>query len=450
VGHAAEVAGGLRALRDTRLLTVTGPGGVGKSRVAARIARRARRDYPGGVWYAELSAVSTGEAVAARVADALGALGGLGGLGGLYAPGAATSEEAGASGVSGAVMREEAGASGVLGAVTAEAVGAALRDLRALLVLDTCEHLPAAVSRLAEAVLRRAPGVTVVVTGRQPLDLPGQRVLPVWPLPEADAVRLFADRAAAVDPDFRLAGDTRAAVTAICRRLDGLPLAIELAAAGLRALSAAELLERLPALAARTTSALPRHRDLRSLVAWSHALCGAEQRRLWGALSALGGAFEPGPAEAAGVAAGLLRDRVAGLLGDLVDRSIVLREPGAGYRMLRAYREFGADLLDGGTRRRLAARYGGRADPPPGPPAGPGPGSGPGRAARRERGESPLTARELQVARLITEGLSNPQIADRLVISRRTVDAHVRNILAKGHLASRTHVAAWVTSSGPR
>ncbi|WP_219471766.1 LuxR C-terminal-related transcriptional regulator [Nonomuraea rhizosphaerae] len=424
-GRAAEVAEGLRALPATRLLTVTGPGGAGKSRVAAAIARRARRGFPGGIWYVELTALTE--------AAFPGALEG----GTMLFPGGLPERD-----ISGSLSP-----------------GFLERGRAALLLLDTCEHLLAPVSRLAASLLREAPHVTIIATGRRVLDVAGQRVLRVGPLGERDATALFADRAAAVDPDFSLTGGNREAVAAICRRLDGLPLAIELAAAGLRSLSAAELLDRLPVLAAQTTSALPRHRDLRSLAGWSHGLCGARQRALWGALSVFRGTFSAAAAEAVGRGVGLAG--VPGLLGDLVDDSVVLRE-GAGFRMLMPYREYGLGLLDARTHARLSALApAGGEDVRPGtvplapagtpgtlgPPEPPGPAGSPQRAGA-EPGGGTLTARELQVARLIGEGLTNPQIADRLVISKRTVDAHVRNILAKGHLASRTHVAAWVTSSG--
>ncbi|WP_327085875.1 LuxR C-terminal-related transcriptional regulator [Nonomuraea sp. NBC_01738] len=402
VGHAAEVADGLYALSESRLLTVTGPGGVGKSRVAARVARHARRQFPGGIWYAELSSVAGEEALTTRISQAL--------------------------------RRPDLRTTG--------GIAAALRDLRALVVLDTCEHLTGPVSRLAEALLRWAPDVKVVVTGRQPLDLAGQRLLHVRPLAEPDAISLFAERAAAVDPDFDLAA-VRPAVAELCRGLDGLPLALELAAACLRSQTAAEMRDRLRerclVFTCVSTSALPRQRNLRALVDWSYALCGAEQRTLWAALSVVGGGFELETAEAIGVEAGLPEVRVAAVLGDLVDSSIVLREQngeGVRYRMLRPFREVGLELLEARARRRLIARYGAA-------PASALPRQGEGLGAAA----TVLSPRELQVARLIAEGLTNLEIAGRLVISKRTVDAHVRNILAKGHLASRTHVAAWVTAS---
>lgn len=405
VGRTGEVAEGLAGLASARLLTVTGPGGVGKTRVATRIAQAARRSFPDGVWYAELSAVHDEEELAGRVAQALG----------------------------------------VPGRRTADDVAAVLRDRRALVLLDTCEHLTPAVSRLAEAMLRHSAEARVLVTGRRPPSTGGQRILDLRPLPDADALALFADRAVAADPGFKLTPEVRRAAAAVCRGVDALPLAVELAAACLRTLSVGELRDRIRdrgALSAgATTSVLPRHRDLRALVGWSHELCGAEQRVLWAALSVVRGPFEPEMAESIGAEAGLPEARVLAVLADLVDGSVVSREPtpeGPRYRMLRVYREVGVEHLEDGARKRLTARYGTRR---------PGPAPRPRPRRVRDPGRPVLSARELQVAVLITEGLTNLEIARRLVISKRTVDAHVRNILAKGHLASRTHVAAWVASS---
>lgn len=399
VGRDGEVAEGLAGLEAGRLLTVTGPGGVGKTRVATRVAARARRSFPDGVWYAELSTAGP-DGLLEHVAAALG-------------------------------HPERR---------TPEGLATALGQARALLVLDTCEHLIGPVPILVETLLRWAPRIKVVATSRQPLGLPGERILTVRPLPEAQGVELFADRAVAADPDLELTPEVRHAAAGICASLDGLPLAIELAAGCLRTLSPQDLRERLnerhPALAEGSTNALPRQRDLRALVEWSHALCGAEQRALWAALSVTAGSVELEVAESIGAEAGLPKVRVARVLGDLVDASIVLREP-AGYRMLRPFRDLGLELLEDGARSRLAARYG-RRGPRPSPRA----------RERREQEQAVLSPRERQVAQLIAEGLTNQEIATRLVISKRTVDAHVRNILTKGHLSSRTHVAAWVASSG--
>lgn len=398
VGRAEELAEGLRHLGEVRLMTVTGPAGVGKTRTALRLAGRLRRRFGGGLWRAELS--GTADPVAA-LAEALGL------------PGARSAPE----------------------------LAARLGDRRMLVVLDTCDHLVGEVAELAATLVRGTPRAVVVVTGRRPLGLPGERLLHLAPLPLTSAVRLFEDRALAVDPGFALTPVTAPVVAEICGRLDGLPLAIELAATLVRSLSARDLLEglrhRFTLLTGVSRTALPRHRDLRAAVQWSLRLCDAEQRELWTLLSALPGPFDLAGAERAGRAAGFAAERVAPVLAGLVERSIVLREPGGRLRMLEAYREIG--LEPSGDRWRPAAQQ---------PLRGTGRIPRPRQAGRGARPVSgALSARELQVAELITEGLSNPEIATRLDIAKRTVDAHVRNILAKGGLASRTQVAAWVAES---
>ncbi|WP_452465154.1 NB-ARC domain-containing protein [Nonomuraea recticatena] len=254
-GRAEEIAEGLLGLSESRLVTVTGPGGVGKSRVATRVAHGARRRFPDGVWYAELSHVADERSLVAAVAATMG--------------------------------RPEL--------TTAEEVADAFAGWRALLVLDTCEHLMGPVSRLVEAVLRGTGTTKVLAVSRVLLTVPGQRVLTVGPLPEHQALALLVERARAVDQGFELTEATRPFAEEICRSLEGVPLAIELAAGCLRSLPLAELLERMddrwPDLAGSSTNVLARQRDLRSLVEWSHALCGAEQRVLWEALSVLSGSF---------------------------------------------------------------------------------------------------------------------------------------------------------------
>lgn len=400
VGRAEELAEGLQHLAGARLLTLTGPAGVGKTRTALRLADTLRRGFTGGVWRVELSGTAD---PAATVAETL-----------------------------------EAG-----GALSPPEIASALGDRRLLVVLDTCEHLLGEVTALVEALLGRASRIVVVATSRQPLGLPGERVLGLAPLPLPSAVRLFEDRAVAADPGFALTPAVSPVVAEICARLDGLPLAIELAAARMRSLSARDLLERLrhrlTLLTGVSRSALPRHRDLRASVQWSHRLCDDEQRRLWALLSALPGPFDLAAAERA-CGAGLGPGRVAPVLAGLVERSVVLRDAEGRHRMLEAYREVGLEPSGGrwrpavqeplrGAGRSLRAHQ-------------------PGRVARAVTGT--LSARELQVAELITEGLSNPMIAARLDIAKRTVDAHVRNILAKGGLASRTQVAAWVAENDGR
>ncbi|MFG1752657.1 LuxR C-terminal-related transcriptional regulator [Streptosporangium sandarakinum] len=448
VGRAGELADGARLLAGARLLTVTGPAGVGKTRTALRLAGGLRRLFPGGVWRIELSGTDD---PAAAVAATLGR----------HAPFPArdaVAEDAAPGGPAPAAPRP--------------------RDRRMLVVLDTCEHVLGEAARLAGALVADVPGVTVVATSRRPLGLPGERVLRLSPLPPADAVRLFEDRAVAADPGFALTAAAAPAVAEICDRLDGLPLAVELAAARMRSMSAGDLLEelrhRFTLLGGVSRSVLPRHRDLRAAVQWSHRLCDAEQRTMWPLLAALPGPFGLAGAERA-CAAALGADRVAPVLAGLVESSVVLREPGDRYRMPEPYRRFGPEhpghsehpgrpeypghLEHPGHPKRLerpepaehSERPAGHRVRPSAPRQPRGvwrPACGALQPARtRQAVAGTLSARELQVAELITEGLSNPQIAMRLGIAKRTVDAHVRNILAKGGLASRTQVAAWVAES---
>ncbi|MFF0305941.1 LuxR C-terminal-related transcriptional regulator [Streptosporangium sp. NPDC004379] len=474
VGRAGELSDAARLLAGARLLTVTGPAGVGKTRTALRLAGGLRRLFPDGVWRVELS--GTGDPAAA-VAATLGR----------HAPFPARDEarEAASSGpreARGSGARDAAPGT-VWEAVTVAAATDAIavtedavpggpapagvapaaprpRDRRMLLVLDTCEHLLGEAARLAGSLMAGASGVTVVATSRRPLGLPGERVLRLAPLPQADAVRLFEDRAVAADPGFTLTAAAAPVVAEICDRLDGLPLAVELAAARMRSMSAGDLLEelrhRFTLLGGVSRSVLPRHRDLRAAVQWSHRLCDAEQRRMWSMLGTLPGPFDLAAAERA-CAAALGADRVAPVLAELVESSVVLREPGDRYRMPKLYRRFGPEPPEL-TERPEHPAHPERPEHPAGHRARPS-------APRQPRGvwrpvcgarqpartgqavAGTLSARELQVAELITEGLSNPQIAVRLGIAKRTVDAHVRNILAKGGLASRTQVAAWVAES---
>lgn len=410
VGRDEEVAAGAAVLAEGRLLTVTGPAGVGKSRTGLRIAMALRRSCPDGLWHVELSGVPAGEGEAA---------------------------------LAGAVAR----ALGLdCGVSSARALAAALRERRALLLLDTCDHLIGPVRRLAEHVLATAPRMHVLATGRRAI--PVGEVLRLRPLPLTDpaapdpacpAVVLFADRAVAVDPDFRLTDEVLSAVAEICRRVDGLPLAIELAAARTRSLSPRELLAMLDSgfsmLSGAGAAFPPRHRDLRAAVAWSYDLCEERQRALWDVLAAVDGPFDLAAARRAAVQAGLADD-VAGVLAELVERSILLREPPAAhYRMPDVYRWFALE------------RYGATGSWT-GAPTGAVTAQAAGPSVHGSRAAHPLdhalTPRELQIAELIAEGLSNAQIARNLQIAKRTVDAHVRNILAKGRFVSRTQIAAWV------
>jgi predicted ATPase/DNA-binding CsgD family transcriptional regulator len=280
VGRRAELAQARRLLTATRLLTLTGPGGVGKTRLAARVAEGAVRGFPDGVWLVPLAAVRDGALVPHAVADALG-------------------------------IRDETGRAPL------DTVVGHLRDRRLLLVLDNCEHVTDACASLVAAVLGATGGVRVLATSRHRLGLTEEQLLPVAPLAtpapgdvlhgrESPALRLFADRAAAVAPGFKITDHNRAAVARLCNRLDGLPLAIELAAVRMHALGVEQLDERLGEhlgahyrlLTCGSPAAPPRHRTLRSAVDWSHDLCTPAEQLAWAHLSVFTGGFDLAGAEA--------------------------------------------------------------------------------------------------------------------------------------------------------
>jgi predicted ATPase/DNA-binding CsgD family transcriptional regulator len=451
-GRIAELRLGLGLFSGARLVTVTGPGGVGKTRLALRLAGALRRRFPDGIWHTELSAPgplrSRPGDVVTRVAEALGRRF-SDGRGGAQGPGE------------------------IRAGMPAAELGRAVAGWRALVVLDTCDGLLGEVAALAGELLRAAPRIRVLATSRRPLGVEGERLLPVAPLPLGDSVRLFEERAVATDPDFALTPLTVPVVTEICRRLDGLPLAIELAAASLGSLSVEELLGRLDdrfgLLEGVTRAPLKRHQGLRAALEWSYELCDPRQRMLWARLSVFPGEFGAEDAEAVCADDALPPEAVGPALAGLVEGSIVTRA-GARHRLLGSLRELGSlRLREHGGAETLAARHGAvltaraaqdvqdeamiRPSPAPSLPSRP--------AERDERGlltrdtsASPsalpvsetLSERQLEVAELITEGLSNSKIAERLMIAKRTVDAHIRNILAKGGLTSRTQVATWMVA----
>jgi predicted ATPase/DNA-binding NarL/FixJ family response regulator len=340
VGRAGELLWLTTQLRSARLITVVGPGGVGKTRLCLRAAALSAGRYQHGVWIVELSGLDDPAQLSNRVAAALGL------------------PERDALAQRAAVLEH-------------------LRDRRLLLILDTCEHLVDACASFAEAVLRAAPEVTVLATSRQPFDAPGEQAFPVPPMPvETDAVELFAQRAASVLPDFTVTAANRPDVVRLCRRLDGLPLAIELAAVRLRALPLAELANHLETgfsvLGVTRRGGAPRHQTLRTSIEWSYALCTPTEQALWARLSVFAGPFDVATAEAVCADGILPSDEVVHALIGLVDKSVVLRsdgsagdavEPGGAsvrekrYRLLDTLREFGATRLSGpGERTRFLDR----------------------------------------------------------------------------------------------
>jgi len=328
VGRDAELRQLGELLQCVRLVTVTGPGGVGKTRMALRTAFLAAHQYPDGVYLAELSELRDGGLLAQAVAASLG-----------------------------------------LAQSDLDDVLEFLCGRELLLILDTCEHLLDACAMLTDAVLRAAPGVTVLATSRQPLDVPGEHPLVLAPLPPGDAVVLFEQRAATVVQGFALAEGNRGDVTRLCQRLDGIPLAIELAAVRLRALPLGVLADRLEdrfrVLDGGQRSAMPRHRTIRTMIEWSHELCTPAERALWARLSVFAGTFSISVAEEVCADPELAGDELVTVLIGLVDKSVLLRsEPGgaARYRLLDTLREFGAAQLavSGRTeefRSRLVERY---------------------------------------------------------------------------------------------
>ncbi|WP_405500914.1 BTAD domain-containing putative transcriptional regulator [Streptomyces niveus] len=309
-----------RLLSTARLVTLTGAGGVGKTRLAlaaaGRLADTCASEFPDGVRLVELAG-TPGDDVAGAVAAALG-------------------------------LRDDAAA-----ATSADdRVAAALRERRTLLVLDNCEHIVEPVARLAERLLRTSPGLRVLATSQEPLQVSGETLLPVEPLQQADAIRLFTERATAADPGFTVDSETEDAVAAICRRLDGIPLALELAATRVRALGvhalAARLDDRFRVLTAGRRGAPARQQTLRAVIDWSWELLTAPERIVLRRLAAHWDGCALEAAEAVCAGDGVAREEVLDLLARLVDRSLVVRVDGpAGprYRLLESVAAYATERL---------------------------------------------------------------------------------------------------------
>ncbi|MET7690797.1 LuxR C-terminal-related transcriptional regulator [Streptomyces sp. NPDC005483] len=339
VDRRREQAAGRELLTRARLVTLTGPGGVGKTRLAARLAARTERTFPDGVRFVHLAGLRDPELVPLAVADALG-------------------------------LHDHSARP------PSEALVAHVRDRKVLLVLDNCEHLLHACAHLAAALLHGTTGVRILATSRHRLGLTEENLLDVRPLPAPDpdgdlsaadgypALALFADRAAAVVPGFALTAGNRAAVARLCRRLDGLPLAIELAAVRMRVLGVEQLLERLDdryrLLTSGSPAALPRHRTLRAAVDWSHELCTGREQLVWARLSVPAGGFDLETAEAVCADGDLVQGAdVLEAVAGLVDKSVLFREPGPDgvrYRLLDTLRHYGLERLRDMAGEELATR----------------------------------------------------------------------------------------------
>ncbi|MGW2422638.1 ATP-binding protein [Streptomyces sp. NPDC001709] len=329
VGRSAELSGLTDTLGGARLVTVTGIGGVGKSRLAARVAA----GWESAAGRVELAPVRDPQFVEYAVAEALGL----------------TDHTA---------------------RLPRETLLGHLAGRPALLVLDGVEHLVDACAELTAELLRKLPELRVLAVGRRPLGLAGERLFPLAPLGEDEAVELFADRAR--EQGLRVSDGPE--VRELCRRLEGIPLALELAAGRLRALSPAQLLQRLDDRFRLLTAsgrdgagrAVPggppsRHRTLRTAIGWSHELCTPAERLLWARLSVFAQTFDLEAAEYVCSGDGLPAEDVLDVLSELVTQSVVTREEspaGPRYRMLDTVRDYGAEWLEGvGDAGRLRRRH---------------------------------------------------------------------------------------------
>ncbi|ARP69954.1 AfsR/SARP family transcriptional regulator [Streptomyces pluripotens] len=312
-------------LAGARLVTLLGPGGAGKTRLSQEAAEAVRHTVRDGVWFVELAPVNDPGAVPQAVLTAIGAR---------------------------ETVLHGAGVEGMR--AVADRHGDPLERLvehcalrRMLIILDNCEHVVGAAARLTGHLLAHCPGLTVLATSREPLGVPGERVRPVEPLPEPVAQRLLADRGAAARPGFRAEDDPEACAE-ICRRLDGLPLAIELAAARLRMLTPRQIADRLDdrfrLLSSGNRTLLPRQQTLRAVVDWSWDLLDGDERDVLAQLSVFAGGCDLAAAEA------VCGPVALEALGSLIDKSLVVAAPstagGMRYRLLETVGEYAAERLD--------------------------------------------------------------------------------------------------------
>ncbi len=342
IGREREIAEVRRILSRARLVTLTGVGGSGKTRLAQQVAVDLLEEFTDGVWHVELGTISDLGLVPQTVATALG-------------------------------VREEPGLP--LESTLADY----LQNRQALLILDNCEHLVAACARLAEVLLQACPDVKILATSREALGIAGEIAWTVPSLSVADprgptdpaslrqyeAVRLFAERAEAVSPAFRLTPQNALAVMQISHRLDGIPLAIELAAARVRVLTVEQIAERLDdrfrLLSGGSRTALPRQQTLLATMDWSYGLLEDKERMLFRRLSVFAGTCTLEASERVCAGDGLEPHEVLDLLTRLVDKSLVVvedREGQASYRLLESVRQYSQDkLLASGEVRTLRGRH---------------------------------------------------------------------------------------------
>ena len=330
IGREAELAQLHALLDDTRLLTVTGSGGCGKTRLALEAATDRVERHPDGIWYVELAPLGETSSVVSALAAVLN-------------------------------VRETAGES------LLDALVARLADRHALVVIDNCEHLIDECVNLVEALLRGCPPLQIMTTSRQPLNVPGEvtwRVpslrspradveVTVDSLTQFDAVRLFVDRAVRARPNFTVDNDNAPHVARICEQLDGIPLAIELAAARVRSVSVARIADglddRFRLLRGGSTTLLPRQQTLYESIEWSHQLLDEDERILLRRLARFSGGFDLDATEAVCSFDPLDEYAVLDLLGSLVDRSLVVLDdegPADRYRLLESIKQYARTRLD--------------------------------------------------------------------------------------------------------
>ncbi|MGP4016665.1 LuxR C-terminal-related transcriptional regulator [Saccharopolyspora sp. 5N708] len=342
VGRRGAITQVKRLLSASRLVTLTGVAGVGKSRLATRVARDLRRAFPDGIWLVELAKIPARDQLTRVLLTTLR-------------------------------VRDRPALS------PEDLLAEQLADKRMLIVLDGCEHLLDECGSLVGGLLAAAPEVRVLVTSRAPLAIAGEQVWPVPPMlmPRLDrtgrvvqratgyeALELFADRASAVLPGFTVGPDNEALVVRLCQQLDGLPLAIELAAVWMRSLSVEEILDRLTdryrLLTSGDRNAVPHHRSLRAAIEWSFNLCSPTERALWARLSVFAGGFELDAAEAVCVGDGVSTEDVFVGVAGLVEKSVLTKEDHhdtpTRYRLLKTIQEYGRERLGGGAKELVLRR----------------------------------------------------------------------------------------------
>ena len=344
VGRRRDIAGVKQRMSESRLVTLLGSGGVGKTRLALRVAEDARKAFGDGVWMVELASLVDAERLTQTVLSALEV------------------PDQSARGVE-------------------DKLGDHLRERQMLLLVDNCEHLLPACAVLVDRLLRAAPGLHVLATSREPLGIDGEHLVTVPPLPaprveegcaysagvlaQYDSVGLLVDRARAVRADFEVTEDNWRAIARLCAWLDGIPLAIELAATRLRSLTVAEVMDRLidrfGFLTGGNRAAQPRQQSLHAMINWSYELCTPREQLLWMRMSVFPGSVELTAVEAVCAGDGLPAGDVVDVLDHLVAKSVLLAEQRGElirYRMLTTVREFGAALLaESGAQATLHSRH---------------------------------------------------------------------------------------------